>query len=99
MAKDVPDNWNGGGWNADPGVEVVIARHGFISFAERASRAFVLARMFRVIRGVANTRVQFVPYSEELVAALKRVIEPGETIVAGNQTWTPERCKLQGFDE
>ncbi len=96
MAKDIPDDWQ------DPDeatVEVVIPRHTFMEFALRAPEPFAIARAFSVDHGVAKTTITFVPNSKELMDVLRRVVEPGETVIAGNQSWTPERCKLQGFDE
>ncbi len=96
MAKDIPDNWQ------DPHeatVEVVIPRHTFMEFALRAPEPFAIARTFRVTSDVAKTTITFAPRSAELVTALMGVVEPGETVIAGNQSWTPERSKLQGFGE
>lgn len=92
--KDIPDSWNDG-WSPDPGVEVTIPRHTFTAFALRQPEAFAIARMFRVTRGVATTTVKFIPYSKELVAALKGAQEPGETITVGSQSWTLERGRIQ----
>ncbi len=95
MARDIPENWQ------DPHettVKVIIPRHTFMEFALRAPEPFAIARTFRVTSDVAKTTITFAPCSQELVASLKANIEPGETVIAGNQSWTPERCKLQGFE-
>lgn len=90
--KDVPDSWG----DPDHGVDFIISqRNAFSDFAMRAAAAFEIAQSFQVENGLASTRITFIPKSQPLIAALREIMEPGETIQIGNQTWTVERCQIR----
>lgn len=93
MARDMAS-----GWRPEPSVEVFIPRCTFGTFAMRTDEKLLAhVQMFKVEDQVAHTVVHLMPYHghvEQLVAGLKLLLEPGETIQIGSQSWTKEVAKL-----